>query len=190
MTLSAAPTTASRRHRVATRVQDGATVEGDVVVLGSPGNVPRSALRGLIQPLSDCSVVLACAVEAGSETGRVRGTDLARRWLIRAEAPTELGPVALRSSALGGERRPGAIDIATLVELLRRGDAVTIDAGSLAPQGAPDQRRRWLAPAEVKAWLAAVDLAALAGDLAPEDELAATAALLRRAVLLPDLATA
>lgn|GEM_PF-4949518 len=184
-------------------------VTTEIAVLVRPGDVLLpGAVATLVAAFVDPSVVLACGRPAGGWTGPtstsatgdlplldaldaavvLAGPELAAQWVVALLEPGTIGPVAVRHSA-ARTRSPAEEPLLDWwLTILAQGSAATCNSGLLAAESVSNRPVRWLRPAEVAHWLDAIDRQVSIGCIDQVQELQATTALLRRAVLLPDLA--
>jgi hypothetical protein len=147
----------------------------------------------------------ACAEEPRSLPEGNYPTDDCLTDVVEAQS---LGPVLLRVSDVPRHHRDGGSLFEPLLATIGSGRAIVAGTPLLDTSGERTSsppatagswrdparirpfgyRRRWHDPVESAEWLRALDRLAGDGTLSPSQELAVTTALLRRIVLLPDLA--
>lgn len=160
----------------------------EIQVLLKPGDIlAKGAGERLGAPLSDPGVSIVCAAPPGLHPGRGDGREVAERWILSISEERAVGPVAVRTKA-GREERLTGSRFAAILSALREGDAVLLEGELLRASAAASRPRRWLEASEIRCFLEAIDKDAESGSITKEKEAELTAALLRRAVLHPDLA--
>jgi hypothetical protein len=192
------------------RVVDGwADVDTDLVVFMRHGDaVAESSPDGIASIFSSSDVAIAWSACVEEPRSLPQGIYAAEDCLTAVVEAHALGPVVLRVSGVRPEHRSHGLLFEPLLAGIGAGRAVVVAAPLLDPGTGPStpppptagswrdparlrpfgHRRRWHDPSETDQWLQALDRLAGAGTLTLQAELAVTAALLRRIVLLPDLA--
>ena len=168
----------------------GASVEMVVVAGGASGVDNADLVKEFRSAFEDPDVVLVYLSESEQPTEWIPGSELLRRILRDVLDPFLAGPVAIRRSLVERMPKPRFTDGPGLVRCaldgLIDGTGVILDRSQIGTEVTGVAPKRWLDPEEVETWLEVVDAAAVLELLSEGEELATTAELLRRAVLLPD----
>lgn len=163
-------------------------LNGRVAILPASGcETSLDAQRYIEAIYDDLSIAVVCCPGEEQQPGRLDG-----RTFLRELLATTVDPRTYGSLAVGVEHiSPGLASTAGLlrysIDLVAEGDVLlTSDPRMLDPGVVPPPR--WLEPREVEDWVGLIDAAVVRGLMTPQEELTAVSSLLRRAVLLPDLA--